>query len=76
MSRLPRLIEKLLNPYQSNRLEYLVSFFANPTRYLLRKRLGILIELEKEEPKSREPFGFERLSEQFFEPLLNALEGD
>jgi len=54
--------EKLQEPEDEWRrleLDQLVSFFANPTRYLLRQRLGILLQLAEEEPESREPFGLD-----------------
>lgn len=37
-------------------LDQLISFYANPVRYLLRERLGVLIEREEQALDTRDPF--------------------
>ena len=37
-------------------LERLISFFANPVRYLLRERLGVLLEYQEQTLETRDPF--------------------
>ena len=40
-------------------LERLTNFYANPTRYLLRERLGVLLEYDERALETRDPFGLD-----------------
>ncbi len=57
-------------------LPQLLSFYANPTRFLLRQRLGLLLQQDDELPESRDPFDYgwfdgQRLQQRQVEALLD-----
>ncbi len=56
----PRLLSEPGQEWRHIGLEQLVEFYANPTRFLLRRRLGVLLEREAGPLEARDPFDLHR----------------